>query len=194
MKKTIATLAALLPLVSPARTDVYRFRASVKVPRVYDNAQSLGYRKYQTQRLEGILRVTPGKGLEPKVELALTNRTHKVGGSPVTYETDVGGALWHVVGSNKTGVFKTPSVKFSVDANPSYNIGADEPDNTLILTFAGKGTSWKRLSGYAAGQLGCGCYAYGHTSPTRLLYDLTTPVDTAAAWGTWNAKYLRTEE
>lgn len=194
MKKTVMMLATLLPLVSPARTDVYRFKAALHVPRVYDNTQSLGRRKYQTQKLEGVLRVTPVEGREPKIELALTNKTHKVGGSPVTYETDVSGVLWHVIGSNKTGVFKTPSVKFSVDANPSYNIGDDEPDNTLILTFAGKGTSWKRLSGYAAGQLGCGCYAYGHTSPTRLLYDLCMVVDTAAAWGTWSAKYLRTEE
>ena len=49
------------------------------------------------------------------------------------------------------------------------------------------------MSGGVAGQLGCGCMAYGHTSPTRLLYDLCMVMDTAAAWGTWRAKLVKTE-
>lgn len=192
MKKLVFALL-MLPLAALAVTDVYAFKLSLRVPRVYDNTKSLGYRKYQTQRLEGTLRVKRAEGLEPVVEIAgLKNRTHKVGGSPVTYRVSTDGVLWHVVGSNRTRKFKTASVKFEIDADPSYNVGADEPDNTLLLCLAGSGSASK-LSGYASGQLGCGCYAYGHTSPTRLLYDLCTVVDTAAVWGTWTARFKRTE-
>lgn len=196
MKSLTAVLAAMLPLLASALTDVYAFRMTLHVPRVYDNAQSTGYRKYQTQRLEGELRLTRVKGHEPEVGvIGLRNRTHKVGGACVTYETTVDGVVWHVIGNNWTGKFNVPSMKFEIDADPSYNVGADEPDNTLLLTLAGKGTgSGKALHGYATGQIGCGCYAYGHRSPTRLFYDLGTVVDTASVWGTWRAIYKRTEK
>ena len=194
--KMLTIIAALAPLLASALTDVYRFRMLLHVPRVYDNMQSAGYRKFQIQRIEGELRVTRAKGAEPDVEITgLRNRTHKVGGACVTYETTVDGVVWHVIGNNWTGKFNVPSVKFEIDADPSYNVGADEPDNTLILTCAGKGAgSARHLHGYASGQIGCGCYAYGHRSPTRLFYDLCTTVDTASVWGTWRAIYKRTEK
>ena len=52
----------------------------------------------------------------------------------------------------------------------------------------------KTLSGYAAGTIGCGCMAYGHVSPTRMLgfWGATDIVDdVAAVHGTWTAKLIK---
>lgn len=191
----------------PAVVDEYVLECRLKVPVIVDNMQSTGARKYKTQRIEGRLFVAYyDEGEEPAVWIeGLVNKSYKVGGSHVTYETAVEGAMVHAVGSNKTGKFKTTTLNMSIEADPSYNIGDDEPDNTLLLAFAGKGSSPDALSGYASGQLGCGCRAYGHKSPTRIVYRpcvgskyanafsppyrYPTVTDIAPCWGTWRARF-----
>ena len=76
---------------------------------------------------------------------SLENRTHKIGGKRVTYECvenpyDYNGVLVVGVGSNKTLKFNQSGFKFSFMANPSYNIGGLEEDNTLILNLSGHGS------------------------------------------------------
>lgn len=201
--------------------DEYTFKMSLKVPRTYDNMQSLGYRKYQTQMVQGTMRIVysgDGTGSGTYIEIdGLYNKTHKVSGKNVTYKTLINESMWFTrigyIGSNKTGKFTTPFVSFAIDANPSYNIGADEPDNSLILVLSGYGSSktmtWqgyknvryiKKLSGSAAGDLGCGCSAYGHKSATRTAaWDGPTCEVTDVAtvrcgsWAaTWKRRYTRT--
>lgn len=101
-----------------------------------------------------------------------------------------------MIGNNKTNVFKTASICFDFAAEPSYNIGEFDEDTSLYITLAGKGTidangAIKKAQGYAAGTLGCGCRAYGHTSPTRELgYNGATDnvTDVASVYGTWTLK------
>lgn len=175
MKKfiSLALMSMLLALQGSAETLFYKVSIRLNVPRVFDNMQSLGYRKMQWQSITGYVAVdmsAPDKSsCEPVVyAYNFVNRTHKVQGSRVTYldawATDV---MWRYIGSNKTNVFRKPNVKFSLDMNPSYNIGDDEPDNTLIMTLAGSGSSDSLIIGRITGQIGCGCMAYGHISPTR---------------------------
>lgn len=191
----------------PATVDEYALKMVLKVPAVVDNMQSLGSRKYKTQRVYGRLFVAYyDEGAEPAVWIdGLVNKSYKVRGSYVTYETEVDGAMVHAIGSNKTGRFKTTTLTMSIEADPSYNVGGDEPDNTLLLVMSGQGPSPKTISGYAAGQLGCGCREYGHTSPTRIVYWpyigskyaaaclpnywYPTVVDIAPCWGKWRAKF-----
>ena len=146
----------------------------LSVPRIYDNMSSLGYRKRQTQRVVGYIYVDKksSQGLdEPDIaSVDFVNKTHKINGSRVTYHDALAdGVMWRYIGNNKTGVFKNTQVKFTLDMDPSYNIGDDEPDNTLIVTLAGHGATEKTITGYVTGQIGCGCYAYGHKSPTRTI-------------------------
>ena len=154
------------------------------VPRVYDNSGSSGYRKYQSQKLVGNLCVTT----DGRATMSLTNLTHRVGGQRVTYDVEVEDALMALVGSNAKNVFKTSSVTLRITALPSY-IPAYRPtdDETLELTLAGRGSSSKRVFGYAAGTLGCGCSWYGHVSPTRNMLDWSV-VDRAAVYGTFKLK------
>ena len=200
MKRACAILLAILAGTAAAYTDVYELKMSLKVPRVYDNTESLGYRQYQTQTVVAQLLVEHGDGGEPSITISCAeNRTHKVGGRRVTYApTEAEGVVWHVLGSNRTGKFRTGSLKFELDLNPSYNVGEDEPDNALILTLAGRGNvssdgRLKRANGYLAGQIGCGCSAYGHVSPTRVLGPFGATgqvVDIAAVHGHWRLKWL----
>lgn len=178
-------LLLFILMAMTACADVcYDVSMHLYVPRVYDNSGSLGYRKYQSQRLLGRLSVsTDGSAV-----MSLTNITHKVGGCPVTYDVIVDDALMALVGSNARNVFKTSSVTLRITALPSY-IPAYRPtdDETLELTLAGRGSSSKRVSGYAAGTLGCGCSWYGHMSPTRNMLDWSV-VDRAAVYGTFKLK------
>lgn len=200
MKRACAILLALLAGTAAAYTDVYELKMSMMVPRVYDNTGSLGYRQYQTQTVVAQLRVEHGDGGEPSITIPWAeNRKHKVGGRCVTYEpTEAEGVVWHAIGSNRTGEFRTGSLKFELDLNPSYNVGDDEPDNALILTLSGSGNvssdgRLKRANGYLAGQIGCGCSAYGHVSPTRVLGPFGATgqvVDIAAVHGHWRLKWL----
>lgn len=200
MKRACAILLALLAGTAAAYTDVYELKMSLRVPRVYDNTGSRGYRQYQAQTVVAQLRVEHGDGGEPSISISWAeNRKHKVGGRCVTYApTEAEGVVWHVLGSNRTGKFRMGSVKFELDLDPSYNVGDDEPDNALILTLAGRGNvssdgRMKLASGYVAGQIGCGCSAYGHVSPTRVLgpFGATCQVvDIAAVHGHWRLKWL----
>lgn len=164
-------------------TEVYDLYIDVKVPRVYDNSDSLGYRKYQSQRLQGVLYADA----DGAYVTGLYNRKHKVGGINVRYTCAVENAEWAIVGNNRTGVFKRPAIYVKLEAVPSY-IGAYEPtdDETLVLTLAGSGT-FNRISGSVAGTLGCGCSWYGHTSPTRSYFTCDV-VDKAAVYGTFKLK------
>lgn len=189
-------------------TDVYKFSMSLKVPRIYNNNCSLGYRKYQGQNITGYLKikypnVAAGESGQPEITITgLENKTHKINGKNITYKVTVGydGPMTRVnlIGDNKKDEFKTPSVCFYIDAEPSYNVGEDDEDNSLLCTLAGSG-SMKTVAGYTyssvcsycsssitelkksgkcriigsmsgnvAGTLGCGCRVYGHVSPTRV--------------------------
>jgi len=191
--------AALLLAVSTLSTfytvpECWELKLRLAVPRIYDNATSQGSRKYQWQTLHGYFTVQNVPGSEPILEFcSLENQTHKVNGRPVTYDAWVDeGQLWHGIGSNRTGVFKTRSVTFRLWAEPSYAIGPEPTeDNSLIVTLSGYGNGTaNQLRGSAAGQIGCGCHEYGHVSPTRI-WGQDTVVDTAAVFGTWRAKFLK---
>lgn len=173
--------------------ELWSLKMRLYVPRVYDNTASQGYRKYQVQTIRGEFIVAPVQDSEPDIRFEwLENATHKVNGHRVEYAAEPNGAvLWHAVGNNRTGRFDTRSVVLPVEAMPSYAIGpAPNEDNSLVITLAGRGSANGRmLRGYVSGQLGCGCYEYGHVSPTRV-WGTDRVVDTAAVFGTWTAKRL----
>lgn len=192
--------------------DLYKFTMKLHVPRVYDNTTSKGYRKYQTQTITGYLYASYDDNDNVTLSIdSCYNKTHKVSGSNVKYQVTVdndGTVLyprWTYIGDNKTQKFTTPSVAFYIDCFPSYAKGADEPDNSLLLTLAGTGTTKKlkksgaiyitKLKGYASGILGCGCMAYGHVSPTRQIGfcgpRLSEVKDVCSVWGTWTASYVK---
>lgn len=217
MKREIAFLLSLVvfqTLVGAQTTDVYDFKMKVRVPRIYDNTTSQGQRKWQTQYIYGQMLVNYDTDeLAPRITFKnCINRTHMINGKYVSYLCEEGYdeviRRWVVMGNNKTGSFKNGSCFFFADFDPSYNIGDDEPDNSLLLYFGGYGilqkvrsspcscttykvTSWK---GYCVGTMGCGCRAYGHKSPTRVLgfygpvCDFVTDV-AAIPMGQWHAKY-----
>lgn len=179
MKDIFAAIAILFLGLSPYQAEsevlAYKLTMRLRVPRVYNNTQSLGYRKMQYQTIVGYVivdkDVTKAEEYTGEPEMSVFrvyNKTHKVNNANVTYgDADATDVMWRYIGSNKTGVFKNTNIKFSLDLNPSYNIGADEPDNALIVTLSGYGTSEKYIKGSVSGQIGCGCMAYGHVSPTR---------------------------
>ena len=203
MNKALLTLSALL-LLLPAfskTVDIYNFKMNLKVPRIYNNMQSLGYRKYQSQTLRGELHITYGDDGTTKVNVyGLYNKTHKVNGINVTYVCsewpyDDDNVLIVGVGNNKTGKFTEGGASFSFVADPSYNIGKVDEDNTLMLELSGigkiKNGILKNLKGSVRGQIGCGCKAYGHVSPTRLWFGFLTDivVDVAPLYGTFTATF-----
>lgn len=151
--------------------DSYDFYMRLKIPAIKNNLDSLGSRELKWQRIYGTVHigyVSPQS--EPVVWLdGLYNRDYKIGGKNVTYQPAVTKASLHAIGSNLTQKFKVVMPSMEMTLNPSYNIGDDEPDNTLILKLAGDGSA-KKMTGYVTGDVGCGCYAYGHTSPTRIVY------------------------
>ncbi len=131
----------------------------------------------------------------------MTNKTHKLSnGKNVTYDVAVDYnkhvTRFNVIGDNRTKTFRKASVCFSIQAEPSYNIGEIDEETSLYVTLAGEGIVDARgrlltVSGYAAGTLGCGCKAYGHVSPTRTLgyYGATSQVDdVAAVFGRWTMR------
>lgn len=194
MKHILAVILSLVStsvLFADTTVDVYKFKMKVKVPRIYDNTQSLGQRKWQSQTIVGEMHVDYNTDdIAPVIRFTnCVNRTHKIDGKNVTYLCEQGYddvvRRWVVMGNNKTGAFRNGSCFFYADFEPSYNIGDDEPDNSLLLYFGGYGTlakvrknccdcgecalKVKRWRGYCVGTIGCGCRAYGHTSPTRVL-------------------------
>ena len=181
--------------------DTYRFTMNLKVPRIYDNMASKGYRKLQPQRLVGDLQFVYKTDGTVKVRVKnLVNKSHKISGVPISYVCyeypyEYHDALVVGIGSNKTGKFKQGGAEFAFQADPSYNIGAVDEDNTLLLELSGygtlKGDVLKNLKGSVKGQIGCGCMAYGHISPTRLFLGwLTNYVhDVAPLYGTFTAHF-----
>ena len=130
--------------------DTYRFKMSIYLPRIYENAQSLGYRKYQKQSLTGELSIIY-RGSEPpkfKVE-KLVNNTQR----GISYECySESGESWIdgmvvALGSNKTKKWNQSGMKFSFWADPSYNIGDLGEDNSMFLDLSGKGTFTKKSLG-----------------------------------------------
>lgn len=198
MKDIFAAIAILFLGLSPYQAEsevlAYKLTMHLRVPRVYNNTQSLGYRKMQYQTIVGYVivdkDVTKAEEYtgEPSIcAFDFYNKTHKVNNANVTYgDTEATSVMWRYIGSNKTGVFKNTNVKFSLDLDPSYNIGEDEPDNALIITLSGYGTSEKRIKGSVTGQIGCGCKAYGHTSPTRTVTGEVS--DITPLYGTFTMK------
>lgn len=192
-----------------AAVDVYSFTMRLYVPRVRDNARSLGYRKYQLQTIKGEMRMAygPDAALVDVAFANMVNKTHRLAnGTRVSYgSTSLDWTIpprFNAVGSNRTGAFKTASIYFYVAADPSYNIGELEEDNSLYVMLAGKGVfdskrlGLKSAKGHAAGTIGCGCAAYGHKSPTRRItfYGPGQEVDdVASVFGRWSMKYSRTE-
>jgi len=189
--------------------DIYDFKMSLHVPRIYDNSLSQGYRKYQRQILRGKLLVKFYKeGIRPEIQIVdLINKTHKVGKANVTYNVTVDEGTyeyprWNFIGNNKKNSFKKVSIMFYIIAEPSYNIGNINEDNTLMVEVAGCGSTLvsnnrriaKVVRGAVSGKIGCGCSAYGHMSPTRVggAYGATEIVDdVAAVYGTFYLKYNR---
>ena len=181
--------------------DIYNFNMVLKVPRIYDNYQSMGYRKLQPQRLSGELHFIYKSNGKTTVEVKnLKNKTHKINGVPITYICYKYPYQGHeptmvAIGSNKTGVFKSGGVEFAFQADPSYNIGFLDEDNTLMLELSGYGNirnnTLKNLRGAVKGQIGCGCMAYGHVSPTRLWFGRLTDIvkDVAPLYGSFTATY-----
>ena len=197
------------PQVEVAAIDTYKFNMRLAVPRIYDNNQSLGSRKYQSQTIKGEMLLMYGKDAK-LVDVQFTNmvnKTHKLSnGKNVTYDrTYIDTYVWprfNAIGSNKTGKFKTASICFYLAAEPNYNIGEFDEDNALYIMLAGKGSFHSKqlhlnsASGKVAGTLGCGCMAYGHKSPTRKItfYGPGKEVDdVAAVYGTWSIKYSSTK-
>ena len=154
VKTLLILVGILLTGICQAKTTthVYSLKISQYVPRIYDNTESKGYRQYELQQLAGYLYFSFYKGVSrPEIFITgLYNKTHKIGGNNITYETTVDNAGYQVyprvnlIGSNKTGKFNTVSCCFYVDADPSYNKGGDTEDNTLLCVFAGKGTTKTR--------------------------------------------------
>ena len=211
MKTLAAVATAALALFARPEPDFvcadrYELKLTLHVPVILDNMDSLGRRDYQVQRLRGTLTAYYyDETKDPYVTVVgLCNESYKVQGKPVTYDTTVSDVLWRAVGDNRKGVFKQAAFGFSIEANPSYNIGDDGPDNILVLTLAGAG-SVKRVAGYAGGRIGCGCREYGHVSPTRIVYIpylgchylsiwprywYSTVDDVAPCWGTWSIRFV----
>ena len=225
MKKLFTLILLSIGLVSYAdpsvvSIDQYEIKIVAKVPRIYDNTQSLGYRKYQNQRITGDFYVYYyDDGSKQFICTNMVNLTHKINGSNVTYTCTIDNygeyvyPRWNAIGNNKTGKFNVSSVAFYMDMEPSYNVGEDEPDNSLLLTFSGYGTmATKKIywfgynknyityqvnritSGYATGTMGCGCRAYGHKSPTRII-DECGPSDSvddvASVYARFQLKFIK---
>lgn len=193
-------------------TDHYKLIMRLEVPRVYNNTTSEGYSKYKRDLIYGDMYITyyDDTMIRPEITVKnLVNKSHKLSnGNLVTYKCWVGlqtpMTRVNVIGNNKTGVFKYPSVVFHLTAEPNYNVGDLGDDNVISVTMASRGWSTfkndskygnsayfiRKLLGAAAGQMGCGCSAYGHTSPTRVqgMYGATDVVDDVrATMGRWYA-------
>lgn len=199
MKRTYANfmtlaLACALSWCARAETVIYKVRLQLDVPRVYKNTESLGFRRIQKQRIVGFVSIDKDVDewtlYEPEVRAySFVNSTHVISGTKVRYADCVASdVMYRYIGNNRTGVFATPNVRFTLDLNPSYNIGADEPDNTLIITLSGHGRSERVVRGRVTGQIGCGCHAYGHISPTRTLACMVS--DIVPICGTFKMKRI----
>lgn len=189
-------------------TDVYDLTLMLRVPQVYNNAESTGYRKYGFQKIKGELYIKWLVSGGYKIEMGnLENKTFKVKGVRVAYEWYDGDLVYprlNWIGNNKTEKFTVPTLYFSVALDPSYAISTVNEDNSFYLILSGIGVSTykkeleskltKTITGYVVGTQGCGCTDYGHKSPTRVgaLFGPSEKVDdVVATMGSWTAKWRR---
>lgn len=200
----ISCLAIQEDNIKPTYVQNYSLKLRLNVPRIYNNNNSLGSRKYQMQTITGTMQLcyaSDGQLIDVKFN-NLINKSHKLSnGKHITYSTKLDSIVYprfNLIGSNKTKKFNTASICFSIAAEPSYNIGEMNEDNGLYIVLSGKGklvnNKLKHMSGYVAGTIGCGCSAYGHTSPTRVLgyFGFIDYVDdVAAVYGSWSAKLAK---
>lgn len=190
--------------------DIYRFSLRLKVPQVFANTLSQGYRKYQKQRISGYLHIQWRDDDTVSIAFSgLENQKFKVGNVKVSYTgyeaNDVTPTRYNYIGHNRTQKFTTPCLAFFLELEPSYAIGGNNEDNSFYVLCAGYGSSKQkqgigcrvatRLRGYAAGTQGCGCSAYAHKSPTREASmcgpSSSRVTDVVATWGNWTAKWMR---
>lgn len=199
----------MMNLMFAALFDVYALTMSLAVPQVFDNTQSAGYRKYQTQKVTGEVKVSyDGNGNMTGISCGtLKNHKFKVGGKNVTYQVFVGETpSWVYIGSNRKDKFTTPCVMMELECEPSYALKGLTNDSALILVLAGKGSAKTckgsvypyKFSGGVAGTLGCGCADYGHKSPTRKIGFIGPKKDEvsdiAPVYGSFTMKYKRSGE
>lgn len=204
--RTILFSVSLVCTASFAKTvtDTYNFKMTLEVPRIYDNMQSKGYRKYQKQTVKGKMFLTYDDASDESAVVSfsdLRNTKHKVNGSAVTYTVvpdETVQSFVNVIGNNLTMDFHVASVCFGIIAEPSYIWGAPDEDNSLYVMLAGSGRTTKvkgarvirKMSGTVSGAIGCGCSFYGHVSPTRMMGAYgpsATVVDVASVFGKWRA-------
>lgn len=187
--------------------DTYTFKMALNVPRIYDNMESRGYRKYQRQSIQGNLYIVYEDDQQVDIYVDnLVNKTHKINGERITYECyrdedEYTYPMVTALGNNKTMKFTQSGMLFNFIADPSYNIGGVEEDNSLYIQLSGHGNlKYKAkylceipttIRGSVTGKLGCGCRAYGHVSPTRIYLGYITDIvfDVAPVDGTWYAKF-----
>ena len=190
-------------------TDVYSFNLRLKVPQVFNNTTSLGYRKYQAQTIKGDMYVKWLSDGSYAIQFSnLANNKFKVSGTYVTYkgyeDRNVVYTRYNYIGSNSTESFKTPCLCFFLELEPSYAKGGNNEDNSFYVLLSGSGSSFfkksagsriaKKFYGYAAGTQGCGCAAYTHKSPTRsatVCGPMDDVSDVVATYGTWTAKWKK---
>lgn len=146
MKKFTIMLVLVSALMSVGQTiDTYSFKMSLRIPRIYNNMDSKGYRKYQRQVIQGELKFIYNDDGSADIKVQnLYNKTHKINGRNITYECseypyESIPNLLVGVGSNKTMKFNHSGVEFNFVADPSYNIGEVGEDNSLYLNLSGEG-------------------------------------------------------
>lgn len=189
--------------------DEYAISLTLYVPQVRNNSTSMGTRRIELQRITGMMYVDWLSNDSYTISFGtLTNKHFKVADRNVTYvgqvETDTIYPSFTYIGSNQSGIFTKPVLSFYCSLLPSYAIGEVSEDNSFYLYLAGRGTSiqlgggegrvMKRITGNVVGTQGCGCYDYGHKSPTRAA-GVTGPtdrvVDIVSTYGRWTAKFQR---
>ncbi len=192
---------------TPIAIDTYDIVLSLRVPQVFSNTTSQGYRKYKRQLIKGKMDlIWMSDGTFGFDFYNLVNKTFKVGGENVRYTGIEGREIayprFNWIGNNKTDYFKKPCICFYIELEPSYSKGGNTEDNSFYLMMSGTGSSvfmsqYKSriatyFSGYAAGTQGCGCNAYGHKSPTRkatIMGPMYEPEDVVATFGQWKARW-----
>lgn len=190
-------------------TDIYDLSLRLKVPQVVNNSLSTGSRKFQNQTIRGQLYVQWRENGRYTLDFGnLENKNFKVGKVNVKYtgyeDSEVVYPRFNYIGNNATETFRTPCICFYLELEPSYAIGGNSEDNSFFLLLSGKGTSTVKskigsriasnFHGYVTGTQGCGCYAYGHKSPTRVasMYGPSEVVeDVVPTFGTWDARWKK---
>ena len=132
--------------VTPVAMDTYDIVLSLRVPQVFSNTTSLGYRKYHRQTIKGNMSIIWMSDGSFSFEFNnLVNKTFKVGGGAVTYQGIEGRNIVYPrlnwIGNNKSDSFKTPCLSFYLELEPSYSKGGNNEDTSFYLLLSGKGGS-----------------------------------------------------